>query len=790
MAGKPTYEELERRVKEFEQAEFERKQGEEDLREHREILESIINGVSMLITYVDREERYVFINRAYADWHGVSRKELIGKKVSDILSPDAYEKAAGNIKKALKGQRVSYTNKVIAKDGSERYVSAVYDPHCIKNEVNGFFATIVDITDRKKAKESLLLKDSIIRSSSSAIATCSLEGIMTYGNPFFQKLWGFVNPGEFLGKSFLDFWLLGDKYEEVMKALRTEGIWTGELKAKRKDGTLFDVQVSAATVFDSNGNPIALTSTTIDLTEKKRAEKALRESDEQRRLFLDNVPGLAIQGYESDGTTIYWNRASEKLYGYTAGEAIGKNLLDLIIPLNMRAEVQMAIRQMVSTGEPIPAGELSLQRKDGSYISVHSGHAIVQIPGKQPVLFCMDFDLTERKDAETKAIQLQKVESLHRMAGAIAHHFNNQLSVVVGNLELALDDLPADARPRENLINAMQAARRSSEVSGLMLTCLGQGTGKHELLDLSKVCLNNLPMLHDAIPKGIAFEADFKNSGLIVRAAENRILQVLIHLITNGLESIGEGTGKVTLATRTISASDISKSDIVPNDWKSTAEILACIEVKDTGCGIAEEDKDKIFDPFFTTKFTGRGLGLPVVLGIVKACDGAIGVESKSGQGSIFRVFLPLVTDEVPRWSKKETNAHNIGEGGTVLLVDDQDMVRNMITSMLKRLGFTVLAAADGTEALELFRQHQNAIHCVITDLTMPGMDGWQILAALREIQPDLPVILASGYDEAQAMGRDDLEQRPNAFLHKPYSMDELKGTLRQALGGKTQKVD
>ncbi len=273
MAGKATYEELERRVKEFQQAEFERKQGKEELREHSEMLENIINGVSMLITYVDREERYVFVNSAYADWYGVSREELLGKKVSNILSPDAYERAAGNIKKALSGQRVSYTNKVIAKDGSERYVNANYYPHCIKNEVKGFITTIVDITDRIKEDKSLRLQETIINFSSSAIVACDLDCNISYANPTFLQKWGFVDPAEFLGRPFWNFWAVKHRLDEILQALKDEGVWFGELQAIRKDGTFFDVLVSAAAVFDSKGNPFALTSTSTDITERKNAEK-------------------------------------------------------------------------------------------------------------------------------------------------------------------------------------------------------------------------------------------------------------------------------------------------------------------------------------------------------------------------------------------------------------------------------------------------------------------------------------------------------------------------------------
>ncbi|MBF0259834.1 MAG: response regulator [Desulfamplus sp.] len=395
----------------------------------------------------------------------------------------------------------------------------------------------------------------------------------------------------------------------------------------------------------------------------------------------------------------------------------------------------------------------------------------------------LENEIIERKKLEIKNLQLQKAESLGQMAGGIAHLFNNYLYAVSGNLELALEELPDDSLICDNLKEAMKAAHRCSDVSGSMLTYLGQSFVKPELIDIGESCRKNLPELQSSLHGGITIEADLIDTELIVRANANQMQQVLNHLITNAIESIGENKGRISLSltTRTITASDISKLHIFPTGCKPSSDIYAYIEVTDTGCGIPEEDIDKIFDPFFTTKFTGRGLGLPIVLGIAKSWGGMIGVSSEIGHGSTFMVLLPFSVDTSIQQAKKSAQNPQIKPFSTVLLVDDHPAVLKMTTIMLKKMGFQVISATNGVEAVEKFRQHKESIGCLITDLSMPELDGWGTLSEIRKINPHLPAILASGYDEAFAMSNDTFE-KPQAFLHKPYSMADLKSTLGQVL--------
>jgi signal transduction histidine kinase len=251
----------------------------------------------------------------------------------------------------------------------------------------------------------------------------------------------------------------------------------------------------------------------------------------------------------------------------------------------------------------------------------------------------------ERFKLEVQNRQLQKAESLGRMAGAIAHHFNNQLMTVMLNLEVGMKGLPRNARPYDNLGEAMQAARKASEVSRLMMTYLGQTNVQLELLDLAEACLRGLPMFRAAAPQGVVWDVDLPAPGPVVQANANQIHQVLTNLLTNAWEASNGGRSAIRLSVKEVAAANIPAAKRFPVDFQLKEDAYACLEVADKGCGMKPHELEKLFDPFFTSKFTGRGLGLPVVLGIVRAHQGAVTVESEPGQGSVFRVFLPLSTE-------------------------------------------------------------------------------------------------------------------------------------------------
>ncbi len=387
-----------------------------------------------------------------------------------------------------------------------------------------------------------------------------------------------------------------------------------------------------------------------------------------------------------------------------------------------------------------------------------------------------------RRVLETRLRQAEKTESLGRMAAAVAHHFNNTLAVVVGSLDVALEDLPVGHFSREDLIRAREATLRAAKTSELMLAYIGQSTGECEAVDLVQALHQILQDLKSSIPLQVRLTVELCDPGLTISASLPQIAQLVGNLVVNAAEALGTKTGDVNVSVRPVSAAEIPKSQLPSADFTPMAMTYACLEVSDNGCGMAAETIEKIFDPFFTTKFVGRGLGLPVVLGTVRAHDGLVTVESALERGTTFRVFLPLVTPTPPAMGAPAVAPVVRPESSALVLVaEDEDTLRRTTKRILSRLGYEVITAVDGVEATEKFCQRSNDVRLVILDLAMPRKDGWAALRDIRALRPDIPVILATGYDEMRA-----LEGRPVyhnlLFLHKPYTLVQLRAAAERLM--------
>lgn len=380
-----------------------------------------------------------------------------------------------------------------------------------------------------------------------------------------------------------------------------------------------------------------------DITKRKLAEQAIAALALRNQTLLQTASD-GIHVLDEQGQVIEANTAFCRMLGYSREELLQLTVADWEKE-SPRAELLVRVGELIAQPAVF---ETRYRRKDGSLIEVEiNGVGIILDDRKY--LYASARDITGRKEAEkekeklaVQTQQLQKAESLGRMAGAIAHLFNNQLHAVMLRLEMAIDDLPQHAESVTSLTEAMKAARKAAEVSTQMLTYLGQSFDKTEPVDLVEICRQGLAELDAVKPRNVSVKATLPSPGPRIKANANQIRQGLANLVTNAWEAGGDGGSTIHVSLKTVAPAEIPIANRFPLDWQPQALAYACLEVADNGTGITAQEIERLFDPFFSSKFTGRGLGLPVVLGIARSHSGAVTVESESGRGSVFRVFLPV----------------------------------------------------------------------------------------------------------------------------------------------------
>lgn len=514
----------------------------------------------------------------------------------------------------------------------------------------------------------------------------------------------------------------------------------------------------------------------------KRAEEALRaKTEELDRFFTSALDLLCIA--DTDGYFRRLNPEWENTLGYRVEDLVGKKFMDFVHPEDSE-DTARAVSQL-NTQRSVLSFANRYRCKNGSYRWIEWR----SFPfGK--TIYASARDITDRKRSETERLEMerriqhaQKLESLGVLAGGIAHDFNNLLMAILGNLGLALDDLSPYSPSRPFVQDAEKAAQRAADLTRQMLAYSGKGRYLTQPLDLSRVAEELIHLFKTSISKKITLNLQLDRNLPAIQADAAQLQQVLMNLIVNASEAIGDQSGVVTLSTgvRDCDAHCLASSRLLE---KPAAGRFVYLEVSDTGCGMDEQTQQRLFEPFFTTKFSGRGLGLSAVLGIVRGHNGAIMVHSEAGKGTAFDLLFPACDGSVAAVrapDREQRRSEPPAYTGKVLLVDDEEMVRGLCRAMLERLGFSVLAASDGEQALELFRQRSQQIICVLLDLTMPRMDGEATFHALKRIRPDIKVILSSGYNDEDVTRR-FAGKGLAGFLQKPFQLSKLEKEFRRVL--------
>ena len=550
-----------------------------------------------------------------------------------------------------------------------------------------------------------------------------------------------------------------------------------------RDGTEIPIDDSAAPI-RLNGRVIGVVLVFRDVTERRKAQQ-----DSGYLAAIVESSDDAIIGKSAEGIIQTWNAAAERLYGYTAEEIIGRPMTTLAPPDRLHEESD--ILERMRDGMRVVHFETLRQRKDGTIIDVSlTVSPIRDKTGKIVGISHVARDITEQKRHEEQMRQTQKLESLGILAGGIAHDFNNLLTGIMGNASLALDEVDAAAPAAERMQDVITASERAAQLARQMLAYSGKGRFILERIDLSARLRETLPLIRAAIPPTVELRLDLSDNLPCVEADSAQIQQLMMNIIINGAEAVPEGLpGIVTIATRRqyVNEEYLGRSEMDGTESLRTGDYVL-LEVRDTGSGMDANTKARIFDPFFTTKFTGRGLGLAAVLGIVRGHSGSIDVQTAPGEGTVFRVLLPALPAARPTEpAPEEKSVSDLRGGGVVLVIDDELVVRRMARQALERYGYRVLVAEDGSRGLEMFRLESGNIDCIVLDLTMPVMSGEETLACIKAVRPNAIVILSSGFNEAQAVRRFQGKGLAG-FLQKPYKatalLELVKAVIARSAGG------
>jgi PAS domain S-box-containing protein len=508
--------------------------------------------------------------------------------------------------------------------------------------------------------------------------------------------------------------------------------------------------------------------------EARESAESLREQAQLLDMAHDGILSL-----DWNGTVRFWNRGAERMYGWTREEALGRVSHDLL--KSEFPEPLEGIEDKVATAGHWE-GELVHTHKNGSKLRVSSRWAIRRRGNEVPGILEITTDVTERSRIEEQLRHTQKLESLGVLAGGVAHDFNNLLTGILGNSSLALDNVGPNNPNRALLEEVMRAAERAADLTRQLLAYAGKGRFVMRTLDLSDLVREIGGLVQTSLPKQAQLRLQLSNGLPGIDADPGQLQQIVMNLVINGAEAIGPEGGSVLVRT---GIQDVDSHYI--STMSSAGELLkpgryVVLEVHDTGSGMDEATLAKIFDPFFTTKFAGRGLGLSAVSGIVRAHHGAMKVYSKPGQGTTFKVLFrasPNQMAHAARPVKRELNG-----AGTVLIVDDEEIVRITAKHTLERYGYRIMLANDGISALETYRGQLELISLVLLDLTMPMMSGEETLRHMQTMNPNVRVLLSSGYNEIEAVQR-FAGKGLAGFIQKPYTAAGLAEKVREALIGR-----
>ena len=763
----------------------------DDLKSAKDFAENLLETANTMVLTLDSEARITTFNRFAEKLTGYSKSEVIGMNWFDLFVPGREKEIIpGVFEKALKNmpEASQYENPIVTKNSEERQLQ--WNNNVLRdseNQITGVLSIGMDITRQKVAEESLRRSEEKFRvlteNTKDIVISYDTSGIITYANPQ-VKQYGYRQE-EVISRNIMEFIHSDDRdrvYSDLKNALSREKDYSTQFRFLEKDSDIFWVENSASIQYDDDGIIIGMIDILRDITDRKHAETAIRESEERYRILAETAHDIILL-HDIDGVITYVNNAGLDYTGYSVQELIGRNIIDLI-PERYRVSVRERLAARLRGVTDVFLYELEYIKANGELMPLEVNSSPVVVEGSIGSILVMARNISERKAAEEERKKLeaqlqqsQKMEAIGQLAGGVAHDFNNLLMVIAGNSELAMMRLEPDDPLYGDIEEIKITSDQAAQITRQLLAFSRKDIISPEVLNINDVIADQKTLLNRLIYEDVSIHTNLAEDLWNINVDPTHIHQILMNFTVNACDAI-DGSGSITIETRNV-VLDQEYSDnniyVIPGEY-------VLLTFSDSGRGMNPDIRDKVFEPFFTTKdkAKGTGLGLSTVYGIVKQNNGFINVYSEPGLGATFNVYFPrCFNSQLDESSSKPELRKTVTE--TVMIVEDESNILFLVKKVLIECGYTIIACKTGAEAIEQARKYEGDIHLLLTDVIMPEMNGRELQISIKELKPEIKTVFMSGYSADVIENRGLLDHDVN-FIQKPFQLSSLISKIREVL--------
>lgn len=750
----------------------------EMLRESEERYRELIEGAHDMIQSVQSDGHFIFVNRPWRESLGYAPEEIASLTIFDIICKDQIGHCTGLFKRVMEGQPIDNVETVfISKNGTRIYVEGSISVRKAGDRVIATQGIFRNITERRKAEEEIITKASLLDLSADAILLLSLDANFIYFNNALMKMTGYTREELLLRK------LHGIEPPEFAERIRSniamllaKGEAVFESAYLCKDGTVLPIEVHA--IFTEVAGQKVVMSLVRDISERNRAIEAVHSAEKRFRDLLETIQLVAVI-LDRDGNIAYCNDYLLTMTGWSREDLLNRSWFDIFIPELQREEVKTVFISTIAKGTFPLHYENPIMTRDGRLRQIVWDNTVLLGPDGEAIgTASIGNDMTDHRRLEEQLRHSQKMQAVGQLAGGVAHDFNNILTAIIGYSHLVITRMKPDNPLRLHVEQILQASDRAATLIQSLLAFSRKQMINPKPHDLYSIVVRLEKFLLRLIRENIEFTQSSDGNVLTVFADDSQIEQVLMNLVTNACDAMPKG-GRITIRT------EQCRIDQRFNEAKGFGQqaTYACLIVSDTGTGMDAQTKERIFEPFYTTKEPGKGtgLGLSMVYGIITQHEGFIDVESEPGQGTTFRVYLPLFQGSVEE--ERHTHTPETMRGGTetVLMAEDDVTLRKLISTILSNYGYRVIESEDGEDVVRKYGQVGGSVDLLLLDGIMPKKSGRDAYREIQMINPHARALFMTGYSE-DIIGEEGLLDPGLNVLLKPLTPSELLKKIREVL--------